>query len=126
MNILIIDSSMEPNNAAQKPATINPATSFATSKNIRALITNVKSPKVSRFKGSVKTKIIGRIKTFTSPIINAANKAVEKFKKLIPGTTQAVNSKAAANNNHLIINLTIFLSYFMRTLQYKAKGGKFH
>lgn len=125
--MLRTDKTIDPNNAAKKPVIIKPVTNLAMSKNISALIINVKSPRVSKLSGRVKTNIIGRINMLTSPIINAANKAVEKPAKLIPGTTQAVKSRAAANSNHLTSILIIFsLLYFCKSMQYKTEFLIFH
>lgn len=94
MNILITASKNEPNNAAPKPSTLNPGTSFATSKNIKALMTKVNKPKVRMLIGRVKSNNKGLMNMLTNPITNAAQKAGITPARLIPGTTQATNNKA--------------------------------
>lgn len=108
--MLIIDSSIEPNNAATKPDTANPGTIFPMSQNKRAFITKVNNPKVSRLIGSVKSNNRGFIVIFTIPISNAAHNAGIKPARLTPGTTQATKSKDRAKNTHLrrIYNMLFF------------------
>lgn len=111
MNILRTDNTIDPNNAAKKPSTANPGTSLATSKNIRALITNVNNPNVSRLIGRVKISNIGLIEILIIPITKADQKAAAKPVKLIPGIIQAVKSNAKAKSIHLISRKSIlFLS----------------
>ena len=113
MNVLIIDNTSEPNNAATKPVTLKPGTNLATNRNIKALIIKVNNPKVRKFIGRVKRKNTGLIKTLTRPITNAAHKAAEKPAKLIPGTSHATKSNASARSTHLIIIANIiFLLIF--------------
>lgn len=64
-----------PQKAGQNPATKKPFTMEEASQNIKALITKVKSPSVSRLIGSVKIIRIGRISAFIKPKIKAATNA---------------------------------------------------
>lgn len=117
--MLIIDSSNDPQNAAQKPVTAKPGTILATSKNISALITKVNKPKVRMLIGKVKIINTGLIKIFTRPIASADHMAAANPEKLIPGTTQATKSSARAKNIHLI-SIKIIL-YLLSFLDYKYK-----
>jgi hypothetical protein len=76
----------------------NPGTgvSALASKRVKALITNVKRPKVSKLTGSDNKTIMGRIKALTKPIAIAPVRADTKVVTLNPGTTLAVSSNAIA------------------------------
>lgn len=108
-----MDSTIEPKSAALKSATANPGTIFATSQNKNPFIIKVNNPKVRMLIGSVKSINIGFIKILTRPITKAAHNAAINPAKLIPGTIQAVKSKAKAKSIHLINISSIYIPFFV-------------
>jgi hypothetical protein len=62
--------------------------------NIKALITNMKSPKVTRVIGKVRIIKIGLIKAFNNPRMAAPMIAAPRLSTLIPGIKYAANSIA--------------------------------
>lgn len=72
---------MEPTRAVPKPSILNPGVKLLAKSSIRALITKVNNPKVSRFKGKVKRISTGLIKALTKPIMTAAINADPKSAK---------------------------------------------
>lgn len=114
-----MDNSIDPSNAAKKPWTTNPGTSLATSKNIRAFITKVNSPNVSKLIGSVKIIKRGLINILTSPTANAAHSAGTNPARLIPGTTQATKSNAKAKSSQVISKSIILFPLVLNDLTIK-------
>jgi hypothetical protein len=103
----------EPIRAAPKPDTANPGVIYAASINRSALITNVNSPSVSRFIGSVRNITSGRTNIFMKPITIAAINAATKLLTKIPGTIQVITISEKANKTHLTIKFNIsYTSYF--------------
>lgn len=82
----IAEITMLNNIARQKPATSNPGTIQATSITSKALITNVKSPRVKMLIGKVKIIKIGLIIAFTIPKTSATNNAAIKVETVTPGS----------------------------------------
>lgn len=64
------------NKAVQKLETVNPLIKLSTNKMIQALITNRKSPKVTRVAGSVKKIKMGLTNMFSNPKTTATMIAV--------------------------------------------------
>ena len=102
------DRTIEPKNALKNPATLNPGAKYPASINNKAFITNPKSPSVIIFIGKVINTIKGLIKMFIKAIITVTSIALWKLSTSIPGTSQATNIIARANNNHLTNNTIIF------------------
>lgn len=96
--------------AERKPVTLIPGTIAAASHKTSALITNVKSPSVKKFKGRVNKSRIGLITAFKSPSTTAAKRAVGKFSILKPGTIFAATRRESAEKSQVSkspINLLI-------------------
>jgi hypothetical protein len=64
--------------------------------NSKALITNMKSPKVKRVIGKVRIIKIGLIKAFSNPRMAAPMMAAPRLSTLIPGIKYAARSIATA------------------------------
>jgi len=121
-----MDNTTEPNNAAKKPSTLKPSTSFATSNSIKALITKVNSPNVRILIGRVKRIKTGFINMLTSPMTIADHSAAEKPAKLIPGTTHATKSKAKAKSIHLISKKSILFLSLCSIIHFRIQVQNFH
>ena len=83
---LINQRAIAPINAGTNPVMVKPATIAEIPQIKRALITNVKRPKVKIVIGKVKIVIIGLIKALTIPKTRATIKAVRKESTSNPGT----------------------------------------
>lgn len=92
---------IEPNNALQKPSTLNPGAAHPASIRSRAFTTSVKSPSVRKFIGRVINIKTGFIKVFIKPIIILTKSAAQKLLTLIPGIIHATKTIASENKIHL-------------------------
>ena len=75
----------DPSKADQKDFTSKPWTRAPANKNIRALMTNKKSPKVTIVRGNVRTTRMGLKSAFRIPKIAAPIMAAPALAILIPG-----------------------------------------
>jgi hypothetical protein len=94
----------EPNDRTLKPRIMEPA-----NQNSKALITNMKSPKVKRVMGKVRMTKIGFIKAFNRPRMAAPIMADPKLSTLIPGIKYAARSIAMV----IIIHATRMLMFLL-------------
>lgn len=78
--------------AYQKLATVNPFTNSLHSKMITALMTNKKSPKVTKVTGKVNKTRIGFTNRFSNPSTMATIIEVAKLSTAIPGKKLAISS----------------------------------
>ena len=99
-----IDSTIAPSMAVSIPSIINPGTTNVVRYNTTAFITNVKSPKVKKFIGSVIIVKIGLKNVLITPKTMAASRAVVKESTLNPGTRYAVANNASAFKK-MVINI---------------------
>ncbi len=109
--------------AQSSPSTTKPGTIAATSTTIKALITKLKSPKVTIFIGSVKSKIKGLIKVLTTARSTATIKAVTNPSTLTPGNIYALIKTANPLSIKLIKICKIFSSFNL--LVVKLKPAKY-
>lgn len=106
-----IASTIEPNKAGKNPriSKPEPGVKALANQRVKALITNVNKPKVSKVIGKVKICKIGLTKALTRPITRAAIKAVTKFLIKNPGTILAVRNNATAVPSQ--VNKKCFISF---------------
>ena len=90
----------DPNKAEPKDRTLKPRIKEPANQNSRALITNMKSPRVKRVMGKVRIIKIGFIKAFNSPKTAAPIMADPKLSTLIPGIKYAARSIAMVITIH--------------------------
>src|SRR5215470_8998559 len=76
-----------------------------------ALTTNVKRPRVTMLKGSVRISAIGRITALTIPRTSAASRAALKLGTFIPGTMSVVRYSATALISHRMTNRILVNHY---------------
>ena len=84
--MMMIEYTSAPMKAGQNPVMSNTLTMVLASQNIRALITRVKSPRVSKFTGKVSKMIRGRTSALSRPRTKAVISAAQKPENFTPGT----------------------------------------
>ncbi len=87
MPLLTSDSTTLKTIAQSIPSTSNPGTIIVTRSTIKALITKLKSPRVSIFIGSVKRTMNGLINVLTTDNNTATTTAVKKPSTVTAGNT---------------------------------------
>jgi len=92
----------EPNTADQNPYTSKPDITPEAILSIKAFITKVKRPRLSRFMGRVKMMTMGRKKALSIPSMAAAKKAEKKLLTRIPSSRYEANIIAPVKINHLV------------------------
>ena len=107
-----IASTIEPNKAGKKPriSKPEPGVKALANQRVKALITNVNKPKVSKVIGNVKRRKIGLIKALTSPITSAAIRATTKLLTTKPSTILEVINNATAVPSQ--VNKKCCISFF--------------
>lgn len=110
MRLETIDSTIDPKKAAKKPSIwkSEPGMRALANHRVKALMTNVNKPKVSKVTGNDKILRIGLTKALTNPITITATRAATKLLTVNPGTIWAVISKATAVASH--VNKKCFIS----------------
>lgn len=84
------DKTIPKRSAATNPLISNPGTIMAVRRTMRAVITKLKRPRVTRLIGNVKSKTIGRITVLTNPKTTATTIATKKFSIWTPGIRYAL------------------------------------
>ena len=90
----IKETTIENNNAVQKPETLKSGTIFAVSIIRPAFITRENNPRVRIFNGRVNRKIIGLINIFIIPSTTARTRAARRV-TVTPGIRYAAKSMAS-------------------------------
>jgi hypothetical protein len=93
MKVIMVTTN-DPNNAEPNDRTLKPRIIDPANQNSKALITNMKSPKVKRVIGKVRTIKIGLIKAFSNPRMAAPMMAAPRLSTLIPGIKYEAKSIA--------------------------------
>jgi len=93
MNVIMVTTN-DPNKAEPNDRTLKPRIMDPANQNSKALITNMKSPKVKRVIGKVRIIKIGLIKAFSNPRMAAPIMAAPRLSTLIPGIKYAARSIA--------------------------------